>query len=148
MKKTAVELVSVESSVYHCLLFLDLPMVMSNGILAWAYAACSRLQAIHSLWLSVSFRFGWSPLFCPAGFPSAQCPGVVHFMTQEDSQYLLHLSLQRGPLVQSGGWKPWVTSRGHCSVFRKDGGCVSLPPCPIRLGLCQILSNNVWFLVN
>ena len=24
--------------------------------------------------VAVSFRFGWSPLFCPAGFPSAQGP--------------------------------------------------------------------------
>ena len=33
MKKTVVELVSVESSIYHCLIFLDLPLVMSDGIL-------------------------------------------------------------------------------------------------------------------
>ena len=43
--------------------------------------------------VDVSFRFGLSPLFCPDSFPSAQSPGVVHLMTQEDCQYLLHLSL-------------------------------------------------------
>ena len=42
--------------------------------------------------VAVTFRFGWSPLFCPACFPSAQGPGVVHLMTREDCQYLLHLS--------------------------------------------------------
>ena len=31
--------------------------------------------------VGVSFRFGWSPLFCPASIPSAQGPGVVYLMT-------------------------------------------------------------------
>ena len=34
-KKTAVEFVSVESRVYHCLLFVDVPLVMSDGVLVW-----------------------------------------------------------------------------------------------------------------
>ena len=33
MKKTMMEFMSVESSVYHYLLFLDLPLVMSDGVL-------------------------------------------------------------------------------------------------------------------
>ena len=33
MRKTALEFMSVESSVYHCLLFLDLPLVMSDDVL-------------------------------------------------------------------------------------------------------------------
>ena len=49
--------------------------------------------------VTVSFSFGWSPLFHSAGFPSEQGPGVVHLMTQQDCQYLPHLS----PEVQSGG---------------------------------------------
>ena len=36
MKKTAVEFVLVESSVYHCFLFLDLPLVMLDGVLVWS----------------------------------------------------------------------------------------------------------------
>ena len=38
----------------HCLLSLDPPLVMPDGVLVWPYAACSRLQAIPSLWLSAS----------------------------------------------------------------------------------------------
>ena len=41
--------------------------------------------------VAVSFRFGCSPLFCPAGSLSTQGPGVLHLMTPEDYQYLLHL---------------------------------------------------------
>ena len=33
MKKTVVEFVWVESSIYHCLLFLDPPLVISVGVL-------------------------------------------------------------------------------------------------------------------
>ena len=32
MKKTTVEVSSVESSVYHCLLFLNLSLVISDGV--------------------------------------------------------------------------------------------------------------------
>ena len=49
MKKTMVWFVSTESSVYHCLLFLDPPLVMSDGVLLWPKAACSRLLVIHCL---------------------------------------------------------------------------------------------------
>ena len=35
MKKTVVEFVSVESIVYHYLLFLDMPLMMSDGVLVW-----------------------------------------------------------------------------------------------------------------
>ena len=35
MKKTAMEFIFIESSVYHCLLFLDLPLVMSEGVPVW-----------------------------------------------------------------------------------------------------------------
>ena len=33
--KTVVEFISVESRVYYCLLFLDLPLVMSDSVLVW-----------------------------------------------------------------------------------------------------------------
>ena len=33
MKKTTVEFISEEFNVYHCLLFLDLPLVLSDGVL-------------------------------------------------------------------------------------------------------------------
>ena len=35
MVKTMAEFVSVESSVYHCLLFQDPPLVMSDDVLVW-----------------------------------------------------------------------------------------------------------------
>ena len=54
MKKTTVEFISVESSVYHYLLFQDPSLVMSDGVLVWPLAACLRLQVTHSLWLSPS----------------------------------------------------------------------------------------------
>ena len=36
----------------------------------------------------------FAPLFCLASFPSAQGPGVVHWMTRDDCQFLLHLPPQ------------------------------------------------------
>ena len=35
MKTTVVEFISLESNVYHCLLFLDLSMMMSNDVPVW-----------------------------------------------------------------------------------------------------------------
>ena len=91
--------------------------------------------------VAVSFRFGWTPLFCPAGFPSSLGPVVVNLMTQEHCQHLLHLP----PAGASGAIRnvgtlghPW----GHYSVFREDGGSV-FSPLTTHLGLSQILSNNV-----
>ena len=52
MKKTTEEFISVEFSFYYCLLFLDQPLVMSDGIPVRPEAACLRILAIHSLWLS------------------------------------------------------------------------------------------------
>ena len=77
--------------------------------------------------VSVSFTLVWAPLFCPSSFPSTLGPVVVHLMTREDCQYLLHLP-QRGPLVFLERWEFWVTPRRHCSVFREDGGSVSPSP--------------------
>ena len=54
MKKTAVQFTSLGSSFYHCLLFLDLPLVMSDGVPGWPEAACWRLPVIHSLQLTPS----------------------------------------------------------------------------------------------
>ena len=36
IKKTTVESVSVESSVYHCVLFQDPSLVMSDSVLVWS----------------------------------------------------------------------------------------------------------------
>ena len=60
---------------------------MSDDVLGKPQAACLRLQAIQS----VFFRLDWSPLFCPAGFPSAQGPGVVSSNVQEHCWCHLHL---------------------------------------------------------
>ena len=51
MKKTVVQFISVKSNAYHCLLFLNSPL---GGVQVWPYEACSRLQVIYSLWLSLS----------------------------------------------------------------------------------------------
>ena len=119
-KKTTMEFISVEFSVYHCLLFLNLPLVMSDDVPVWPLAACSRVQVIHSL--AVCFRFGWALLFSPAVIPSALGPGVVHLMTIE---CLFHLPPEEASGVL-GRWELWVTPRGHCSIFRDGGGSVSL----------------------
>ena len=66
----------------------------SPGNVRW----CPRL-ALGTLFKSTSnpqsvalfFRCGWAPLFCPAAIPSAHGPVVVHLMTWEDCQYVLHL---------------------------------------------------------
>ena len=93
LKKTAVELVSVECSVYHCLLFVDLLLVMPDGILVQLQAACQRLRVIPSLWLSPSVLFSvlpcWlsispgptsgsfnNPRGLPVPFPSASRGGL------------------------------------------------------------------------
>ena len=102
----------------------------SPGNVRW----CPRL-ALGTLFKSTSnpqyvvvfFRFGWSPLFCSACFPSAQGPGMVHLMTWEDYQYLLHL-LPEGASGAIGMVGTLSHPGRHCSVFREDGR-VSLPPC-------------------
>ena len=76
--------------------------------------------------VAVSFRFGWTPLFCPASFPSARGSGLVHLMVKSTAS-TMSTNLQRGPLVQFEGWNPWVTPRCCCLIFRDDGGYVSLP---------------------
>ena len=55
--------VSAESSTLHCLLLLDATLVLADGALAGPNDAQS---------VAVSFRLGGSPLYCPAGFPSAR----------------------------------------------------------------------------
>ena len=54
MKNTAVEFILVQSSVYHCLHFLNLPLVISDGFQAWPLASSLRLPVIYSLQLSPS----------------------------------------------------------------------------------------------
>ena len=115
MKKTVVEFISVESRVYHCLLFLNLPLLVSYGVPVWLQFAFSRLHVIHSLWLSPS-GFAGPPLFYPAVFPSTVGPGVVHLMTQKDCQCLPHLPPQG---ASGDGWMGTLGHPGgHYSVFR------------------------------
>ena len=76
MKKTMVGFVSAESSVCHCLLSGSNP-----GDVRWCpslglgslFETTSDPQSV-----AVSFRLGWSPLFCPPGFPSAQDLSLIH----------------------------------------------------------------------
>ena len=90
-------------------------------------------------YVAVSFRFGWSSLFFAANILSAQGPGVVHIMTQEDCQYLLHLSPQGG--------NPGSPLEG---TVQSSGKMLGMFPFHLAtcFGLSQILYNNVWFLVN
>ena len=94
---------------------------------------------IHSLWLSVSDKhkntsvfltntFGWSPLFLPAIFPSAQGPEMLHLMIGVDCKYLLHFSPEAasGEIERVGTLGQ--TPGGCCLVVREDGGSVSLSP--------------------
>ena len=85
--------------------------------------------------VAVSFRLGSSSLFCLASFPSAQGPGVVHLMS-ESTTSTTPTCLQRGPLVQSGGWNPWITPRRH---FREGGGSISLSPILPHVLVCPRL---------
>ena len=50
----------------------------------------------------VSLSPGWSSLFCPACFPSAQGPGVVH-LTSDSTSSGTSTCFQRVPLMQLGG---------------------------------------------
>ena len=54
VEKTTVDFMSVASSIYHCFLFLDLPLVMSDLDPFWPQAVCSRLPETYYLWLSPS----------------------------------------------------------------------------------------------
>ena len=68
----------------------------ASGNVRWCpnLALGSLLETTVDPWsIAVFFRLGWSPLFCPASFPSAQGSGVVHLMTGEDCQCFLHLPL-------------------------------------------------------
>ena len=72
-----------------------LPLSSRSGSTSGDVRWCPSLALVETTGdpqsVAVSFRLGWSPLFCPAGFLSAQNTGVVHLMTQEDCQYLLYL---------------------------------------------------------
>ena len=88
--KSVVEFITAESSVYHRLLLQDLVIVPGNrwrpslALGSLFKTTCDPQSVV------VSFRFGWSPLFCPSSFPPTLGPVVVHLMTREDCQYLLH----------------------------------------------------------
>ena len=70
--------------------------------------------------MAVSFRLGWTPVFSPGSFLSAQGP-MVYLMSGGHCQYHLHL-----PLEGASGDIGRVESLGHplehCSVFRKSVG--------------------------
>ena len=145
MKKTMVKFVSVESNIYHCLLFWDPSLVMSDGVLVWPNRACSRWQAIPNLWLSPSDLLVPTVLPCCLSISPGPRSGSVN--------------QPRGlpvpsPPVSSGGlqcdWEgghPVSPSRG---TVQSPENMVGVFPCPLttHLGLSQILSNNIWFLVN
>ena len=55
MEKTTVDFILLASSIYHCVFFLDPPLVMSDGDPIWPQAACWRLPGIYCQWLTPSF---------------------------------------------------------------------------------------------
>ena len=135
MKETTVAFISVASHIFHCFFLSG----SASGNIRW----CTS-QALGKLFKAicdpqsvvVSFRLGWSPLFCPAGFPSAQGPGMVLLMS-ESTASTTSTCLQRRLLVQLGGQDPWLTPSRHCSVLVFP---FSSATC---LCLSQITSNNV-----
>ena len=54
MKKTTVDFIWVAPSIYHSFFFLDLPLVMSDGVPVWCQAVFWRLPGIYHLWLTPS----------------------------------------------------------------------------------------------
>ena len=94
----------------------------------------------------VCFRFGWSLLFCPASFSSALGSGVVHLMTWEDYQYLLHLPPEGASAAI--GRVGTLSTLGDTVPFSWKMVGMFPHPFTTHLGLSQILFNNVWFLVN
>ena len=123
MKKNKVEFVSAESSV--CL-----PLSSSSGSAPGNVSWCPSL-ALGSLFMAtskllsvaVSFTLGWSSQICPAGFLSAQGPGIVHPLS-ESTACTTSTCPQMGLLVRLGGCNSWFSPGRGCSVFRDGGGYV------------------------
>ena len=109
---------------------LSSPSGSTPGNVRWcpSLALGNRVETTSdwSLWLSPLCLAG-SHCSALAGFPSVQGPGVVHLVS-EITASTTSTCLQRAPLVWWRRWNPWVTSGGHCSVFKEDGGSVSPPP--------------------
>ena len=137
MKKAVVEFISIESSVYHfsfCLLFLNPALGMSDGVLVrWCP---SQMVALGNLLETTSDRSTvcgyllqiWLvPTVLPCQLSISPGPRSGS-LNDPRGLPVFSTCLQRGPLVQSGGWEPWVTSRECFPVFREDGGSVSPPP--------------------
>ena len=124
MKKTVVEFV---------LPVLCLPLSSFSGSTPGNVRWCPSLALVETTGdpqsVAVSFRLGWSPLFCPACFLSALGPLVVHLMTQEDCQYHFPLPPEGGSsaIRRVGTLVSTPTPAECCSVFREDGGSVTLP---------------------
>ena len=89
IKKTMVEFISVESSVFHCLLFQDLLLVMSDVVLVWLEADCSRLLVICSLWLF------------PADLVGPHCYALLAFHKPRAQEWIMTFNDLRGLAVPS-----------------------------------------------
>ena len=145
IKKNEVEFISAESSV--CLVFSSYGSISGN--VNWCpspacgslFRATSNLQSV-----VVSFRLGWSSLFCPAGFLSAQGPLVVH-LTSDSTASSTHTCLQRGFWCN---WEGGIPDSHLEDALQPSGKMVGMffCPCATRLDLSQIISNNEQFLMN
>ena len=93
--------------------------------------------------VAISFRLGWSLLVCPAGFPSAEGLGVVHLC-------LRALPVPPLPASRRGLWCYWegeIPGSTPAGAIQSPRKMIGVFP-TTSLGLAQILSSNVWFLVN
>ena len=97
--------------------------VMSQSSFSSLFQATGNPQSV-----TVSFRLGWSLLFCPNGFLSAQGPGVVHPTAHLTAPHVPPPPASRGSLwCDQGGGIRGSSLRRPCSVSREDGRYVPLP---------------------
>ena len=130
---------------YNILLVYRLLLVMSDGIIGWPEIACLRLQASHSLWLSPSDLAGHH---CSALWLSIS-PGPRKGSCNDPRG----LPVLSPPLSRGGLWRdleggnPGSPPRGPVQFSGKIVG-VFTSSLTTQLGLSQVFSNIVWFLVN
>ena len=135
------EFVSAELSVCYCHLFLDLPLVMSDSGLVWPEAACSKLQAIRSLWL------------CPSGLAGPHCSVLPAFHQNKAQEWFIRcpraMPVPPPPFCTGSlqcDWEDGIPGSPRGGAIQSSGKMVGMFPCPLsttRLGMSQIIYNNV-----
>ena len=100
MKKNEEELVSAE---FRACLLVSPSGYISGNVRCYAHLALASLFGTISdpQSMAVSFRFSWSPLFCPATISSAQGQGVVLLMSKSTTK-MTNTCLQWGDSGEIG----------------------------------------------